>query len=325
MKLDRFQKILLVTIVSTIILICIGTLVRATGAGLGCPDWPKCWGKWLPPSSVEEVDFAKLPRDKFPHATPADFNITKMWIEYSNRLFGVAVGILILITCWMAYRRREKSAQLFRWSWIAVITVILQGLLGAVVVRTGLKQGTVTLHLLGAFALLCVLLFMFWLTVSEGRPRTAFRHRKLLWLLFAATSIQMILGAEVRARIEEIGGKVSGASGFDIIAQVGWFDHIHRAFSWVVLLLAIFLLIRSAKLGFSVPVVLSRVILGLVGAQMVFGIVLAYGGLPAPFKILHLGVATLMISAEFLFLLETSGQRARARTDEERSIPASSS
>ena len=106
------------------------------------------------------------------------------------------------------------------------------------------------------------------------------------------------------------------------MAQVGWFDHVHRAFSWGVLLLAVVLLIRLRRTALAIPIGLSRFILGLVVAQMIFGAVLAYGGLPAPFKILHLAAATLMISAEFLLLLETRGSRAQAGLESSQPVPS---
>ena len=60
-----FQKTALAALMATMLLIAVGAVVRASGAGLGCPDWPKCWGAMWPPSSLEEVDFEKLDIEKF--------------------------------------------------------------------------------------------------------------------------------------------------------------------------------------------------------------------------------------------------------------------
>ena len=89
MRLTSFQRLALWTTATTYFLILVGGLVRASGAGLGCPDWPRCFGSWIPPASA-----ADLP----PQFDPALFNPTLMWTEYLNRLLGVTVGFLILAT-----------------------------------------------------------------------------------------------------------------------------------------------------------------------------------------------------------------------------------
>src|SRR5580704_1968920 len=98
LRLSSFQYLALCTTASTYFLIFAGGLVRASGAGLGCPDWPRCFGSWIPPTST-----AGLP----PQFDPALFNPTLMWTEYLNRLFGVTVGFLILATTVSAWRHHR--------------------------------------------------------------------------------------------------------------------------------------------------------------------------------------------------------------------------
>ena len=87
MRLTSFQRLALWTTAITYLLILVGGLVRASGAGLGCPDWPRCFGSWIPPAAA-----ANLP----PEFDPSQFNPTLMWTEYLNRLLGVTVGFSIL-------------------------------------------------------------------------------------------------------------------------------------------------------------------------------------------------------------------------------------
>src|SRR5262245_18743704 len=97
-QLSSFQRIALYTTASTYLLIAVGGAVRASGAGLGCPDWPRCFGFWIPPTSA-----AQLPTQ----FDPSLFNAKLMWTEYLNRLLGVTVGFLILATVvsgWRHYR-----------------------------------------------------------------------------------------------------------------------------------------------------------------------------------------------------------------------------
>jgi heme A synthase len=78
----------------------VGGLVRASGAGLGCPDWPRCFGSWIPPLSA-----ADLPA----RFDPALFKPTLMWTEYLNRLLGMTVGLMILATTISAWRHHRRE------------------------------------------------------------------------------------------------------------------------------------------------------------------------------------------------------------------------
>src|SRR5690625_6952131 len=79
MKLNLFQKSAIITVISTVGVILMGSLVRASGAGLGCPDWPRCFGMWIPPMTA-----AELP----PQYDATLFNPLHTWLEYINRLTG---------------------------------------------------------------------------------------------------------------------------------------------------------------------------------------------------------------------------------------------
>ena len=87
--MNKFRSFSNITILFTYLLIFIGGLVRVSGAGMGCPDWPKCFDRWIPPTNVDQLP---------DHIDPALFNIVLAWIEYCNRLFGVFVGLFITIT-----------------------------------------------------------------------------------------------------------------------------------------------------------------------------------------------------------------------------------
>ena len=63
--MERFQKLAIAALISVLLLLFAGAIVRATGSGLGCPDWPTCWGELVPPTSVEQIDFEKINLEKF--------------------------------------------------------------------------------------------------------------------------------------------------------------------------------------------------------------------------------------------------------------------
>jgi Uncharacterized protein required for cytochrome oxidase assembly len=82
-----FRSAIISTFLSYL-LIFVGGLVRVSGSGLGCPDWPKCFGRWIPPTSIEQIPS---------HIDPTVFNIVLAWIEYGNRMLGIIVGLSITL------------------------------------------------------------------------------------------------------------------------------------------------------------------------------------------------------------------------------------
>ena len=87
--MNKIRYSLLASIAFTYSLILIGGFVRVSGAGMGCPDWPKCFDRWYPPLSISQIPS---------HIDPSLFNITLAWTEYFNRLFGMLTGIIIFST-----------------------------------------------------------------------------------------------------------------------------------------------------------------------------------------------------------------------------------
>jgi protoheme IX farnesyltransferase len=133
--LSRFQRLAVATTTATFLLIAVGGLVRATDSGLGCPDWPRCFGRLTPPPNL--------------HA----------WIEHSHRLVAAAVIVLVGLTAVAAWRTRQ--ARTVRWATIgAVVMVLAQAVLGAIVVWAKLEAESVTLHLATALALVALLEFV---------------------------------------------------------------------------------------------------------------------------------------------------------------------
>ena len=134
----------------TYLLIFVGGLVLVGGAGMGCHDWPKCFDRWIPPTSLEQLP---------DHIDPAKFNIVLAWIEYSNRLFGALVGLVITITAFLAFKY-YKHVDRIKWSVLAAFFLTLvEGWLGSVLVDTVLNPITITLHLF--LALVIVMLFLY--------------------------------------------------------------------------------------------------------------------------------------------------------------------
>src|ERR1700761_9519638 len=143
-----FKRFIVITVVSVYLLILAGGIVRTTGSGMGCPDWPKCFGKWVPPT-----DESQLPVDykiKYTvHGYDTEFNAVKTWIEYVNRLLGALIGFFIIITFVLSLRfKSDKVVSLL--CGLALFLVILEGIVGKYVVSTNLKPLLISFHLWGS-------------------------------------------------------------------------------------------------------------------------------------------------------------------------------
>ena len=181
-----FRRLTRSTLVAVYILILVGGVVRSTGSGMGCPDWPKCFGRWIPPSSVSElpsnykevyaayrqkknIRFAKylstfgmketgeriLNDPNVLHEN--DFNPTKTWIEYINRVIGVIIGFLIFAVLLVSWKFRKTQANITIIAAIAFLLVGIQGWIGSFVVSTNLTPWTITVHMFLALVIVAVI------------------------------------------------------------------------------------------------------------------------------------------------------------------------
>ena len=295
LQLNRFQFWALVTTAATYALIAVGGLVRAAGAGLGCPDWPKCFGSWVPPTSV-----ADLPA-KF---NPEQFNVWKTWLEYLNRLMGAVIGLLIVTTLILAIRHYRKVPRVLWPTVFAFLLVLFEGWLGGQVVLSELQPLILSLHL--AFALIIVSLLLY-ATVCAffegGRPRgdlPAWR-KKLGILTFVMGTLCLIetgLGAAVRGHVQEASKLVPA------IPRGGWLDHagtiygIHRAYAIVLCLFlggVIYWALQHAKDARLIRSLWFTA--SLVGLQPLTGLIMSRFEFPAFAQVLHLWFGALLLGA----------------------------
>lgn len=299
MKLNKYQIVAIVTVFATLFLILVGGLVRASGAGLGCPDWPKCYGLWIPPTSIDS-----LPAEY----NPAEFNALKTWTEYVNRLIGVLIGLLITATFLLSFKYVKIRPSVTVASFLAFAGVIFQGWLGGQVVRTGLHEGIITLHMIMAMVIVGLLIFASFKAVAgDVKLQIDSKHRRPLLiatsLLLAFTMAQMILGTQVREAIDVISRGVVFVPRGEWLAEVGLIDEIHRSFSWTVLIITFWMtwFIKHQQIqGYFNK--LNLWIFGFILSQILVGIVLAYAGMPASFQVLHLVGSAILISLILLKL-----------------------
>lgn len=302
-RLSSFQRLALWTTATTYFLILVGGLVRASGAGLGCPDWPRCFGGWIPPSSA-----AELP----PQFDPSQFNPTLMWTEYLNRLLGVTVGFLILATAVSAWRHHRRDARIL-WTTIAALLLTgFQGWLGGRVVAHELAAWIVTVHMMVALVIVQMLLYVTVRAFPPAHPSTPAPSRPstsapkhlstFAMVLIVVTLIQIAIGTQVRGGVDA--ALDAGVARHAALATVGTLDFLHRDAAFVTLLGSILLCFwLVAKRGSGLLIRWSWVVLGLAIVQVAVGVVMAYVSLLPGAQVVHLTLASLLLGAETVLLL----------------------
>lgn len=301
---------------------------------MGCPDWPRCFGQWIPPTSVNQLPtdykekfaaFRDKKNQKFARylqaigmsstaqailndqsiLVEADFNPVKTWIEYVNRLIGVVIGMLIVAVCVQGFILRKIRPAYFWVSLATLVTVIIQGWFGSIVVSTNLTSWTITVHMLMAFVLLALLI---WLFLNSGEVQKIRVPGMAAWVAIGSITlllVQVFLGTEVRAAIDQVAAQLPRNSW---VEGIGADFLIHRSFSWLVLGFHGFLAYILIKSEGRNPLTVGLIVLPLL--TILTGAGLAYLSMPAFLQPVHLLLATVAFGFQFLayLRLETSKQ-----------------
>jgi heme a synthase len=324
--MTSFRRLAISTLVAVYVLILVGGVVRSTGSGMGCPDWPKCFGNWVPPSSVDELpkDYKEIyagyrakKNQRFARVLTAmgmrdvadgivndpavlvedDFNPVKTWIEYFNRIVGVVIGLMIIGVFLASLRFRKTKRKLTIIAFGALVLVIFQGWIGSFVVSTNLTPWTITVHMFLALVLVALLVVL--VDASGDTPRVS-TSLGFWWLIasMAMLLVQILLGTQVREVVDRVAEVVSRDAWIESLN--GTFE-IHRSFSWIVLVAHLGLIFRLSKTqGLKAfPLSLILLILG----TILSGAGMAYFAFPAFLQPIHLLLATLTFGMQFLLLL----------------------
>jgi cytochrome c oxidase assembly protein subunit 15 len=292
-RLTSFQRLALWTTAATYFLILVGGLVRASGAGLGCPDWPRCFGSWIPPASA-----AALP----PQFDVSQFNPTLMWTEYLNRLLGVTVGFLILATTISAWRHHRDHPRVVWSITLALLLTGFQGWLGGRVVAHELAAWIVTVHMIVALVIVQLLVFATADSLSRIDLRAVVSRGWGALALIALTLVQIGFGTQVRGAVDA--ALDAGVARDLAVGTVGRLDYLHRDLAFVVVFASAAMVLwvlyrRDARLVIR----WSLIVLALAIVQAGLGAVMAYGSLLPAAQVAHLTVASLLLGAQTVLLL----------------------
>lgn len=188
----RYRRLVFLTWFLTLDLIMFGAFVRLTDSGLGCPDWPGCYGKVSPIGASDQIRQAL---EVMPYGPVSFF---KAWIEMAHRYVGATLGLLIIAIAWMAWRWHRELGHRATLAVVTLIAVCIQGAFGAWTVTLKLMPIIVTTHLLGG---MLVLSLMTWLAAREKRhaPLATTATRWTPWVIVGLVLlfIQIALGGWV--------------------------------------------------------------------------------------------------------------------------------
>ncbi len=332
----RFAKISLILIYLVIIA---GAVVRMTGSGMGCPDWPKCFGYYIPPTEQEQLEWKpnhdyfkgqviivdqelKVAEEKFVSTDSftdanwnnyekhdyAKFNVWHTWIEYINRLLGALSGVFILLMFLFSLRYRKTKPKLIYWSLITLLLLLFQAWLGATVVYSNLLPARITIHMLVALIIVALLLYIVYISKENiDRNPTNSRFKYLIIFSLILSLIQIGLGTQVRQLVDET------------VRMVGynqkqlWLDnpdikfYIHRSLSILVLLTNGLLWYLNRKYNYGLNQ-LTNALVAVIGLEILTGILMYYFDFPFLTQPLHLVIAALMFSLQFYIFVSIRTQ-----------------
>jgi heme o synthase len=285
----RFQRLAAATTATTFVLIAVGGLVRATDSGLGCPDWPRCFGKLVP---------------------PAEFH---PWIEHSHRLVASVLIVLVAVLAVAAWRTGQ--ARSVRWAAVGAVAVVLsQALLGAIVVWRKLEADSVTLHLATALALLGLVEFIAFRSRWPARDRAAAagrsrRFTRLTMAVAALVYVQMLVGSTVTGHQAGLAFPdfplMNGRLVPDLTLTAARLQVLHRALAMVVgaAIVALWLVARRTQRAHPTVTRLAGYASGLVVVQIGLGVANVWDRLSALTVVPHLAVGSLTWGTLFLLVL----------------------
>lgn len=334
----RLQALGLLTLFLTFDLVMFGAFTRLTDSGLGCPDWPGCYGNASPLGASHEIAMAEAAMPTGP------VTLSKAWVEMIHRYLATMVGVLIIALTVLAWREHRQTplrgARHPAWATFTLFWVLVQGAFGALTVTMKLFPAIVTLHLLGGLfllVLLCVQAVGHQQAVLQQPPAPISRPlRNALWAVFSLLFIQVALGGWVSTNYAMLAcstfpdcngswwPEMNFAQAADIWRPLGLLSdgttisfaaltaihYIHRLAAYAVIA-AVLLLVYALR---KQPALASqrKWLLGLIALQFATGLSNVVLGWPLLAAVLHTGGAAALVTVMTWALAATRTRSALA-------------
>ena len=320
-KYIRFTRVILVFV---FLVILAGSIVRATQSGMGCPDWPTCFGNMIPPTEYKQVifqpghhynkgqfiiynDSLKYAKEKFVSGNtynPTDwqqyekhnyakFEVYQTWIEYINRLCTGALGFLLVAHVVWSFSRFYKTRKSIVWlSASLILLVVFEAWLGKVVVDTNLGLLEISAHLLPALIMAAIPVII----INKLQQKEKLQNARLKWLVMlaiAATLAQIIIGTGVRAEIDSIAKLLNYQNREAWVPQLTGIFDVHKILAGVLAVLCIivfWMAITHTALQKNAVAVLVIILL-----SVATGLIMAALHIPAFIQPLHLLLSSILL------------------------------
>jgi len=277
MNIRLFFRSALLSAILAYLLIFIGGLVRVSGAGMGCPNWPKCGDNWIPPTNVDLEQF----------------NLTLAWIEFINRSFGAILGISIIVLCFLSVKYFYSDKRILSISFLSLFLVIANGVVGGALVWTNLNPFIKTFHMILALALVSSLSF---LTVEAYKILSVnkFAHRpssninkKIIFIFAICIIIEILLGTGIRTNIEIIQIEFPLLDKSQQLDSIPFYKYFHTFMGFTLLFLSFYLYKIFSNHSLKIIKSLNIFILCMITVQILLGELLVFSELPQLARLFH--------------------------------------
>ncbi len=315
-----------VSLVCSLLVVLAGSVVRMTGSGMGCPDWPKCFGYYIPPTDIEQVlwhphhevekgqmivhdealwiakstfttgDQLIISNwEKYTRHDYAIFNPAHTWTEYINRLVGAFTGLPVLLTFVLSFFFLRKKVWIPLFATLSLFTLGFEAWLGKLVVDGNLVPNQITIHMFGALALVAFLLIL--IRLIKGKADNYVMGKVEVGVMIAVlamTLLQVYMGTAVREEVDIIAH--SGVARSSWVDSLSVIFKVHRSFSILVLALNGYLLWKLKIISGKLNLIVWASILVF---EILLGIGLTYLSFPSFMQPLHLLSAFVLFGIQF--------------------------
>ena len=332
---SRFPLLVKITLIAVYLIFLAGAIVRMTGSGMGCPDWPKCFGYYIPPTSEEQItwkpnsefkegmiivkdevlfvaekdlltteEFNNKNWKKYTKHNYAKFNKYHTWTEYINRLASALAGIpLLLMVVFSVFFWKEKK-KITLLSFAILFLFLFEAWLGKTVVDTNLKPTVITIHMVAGLLIVALLLYLYFISSDKIK---SYKHNllfnKLLIVSVVFSLIQIAMGTQVRQFIDEQVKQFGFEHKQYSLLAPNFKFYFHRSFTIAIVLvnLGLFYLNQVKDLGFK----LVNWIVFLIFLETLTGILMYYAEFLIGTQAIHLLAGSILFGLQFYLLLQS--------------------
>jgi cytochrome c oxidase assembly protein subunit 15 len=330
----RFPKIVQLAIISLYLIFLAGAIVRMTGSGMGCPDWPKCFGYYIPPTSEEQItwkpnaEFKKgfiIIKDEVLFVAEKDvktsiefnpnnwveytkhdynkFNKFHTWTEYINRLVSVLSGFVFLFLIYASTKFWRENKTITLLSFGAFLLMLFEAWLGKTVVDTNLTPEIITIHMVVGLLIIGILLKLKFI-VSDNKKIFKYNSlfNKLLIISVIFSLVQIAMGTQVRQFIDEQVKQFGFENKNYSLMNPSFKFYFHRSFTIAIVLVnfGLFYINQIKNLGYK----LVNWIVFLIFLETITGILMYYAEFPIGTQAIHLLSGALLFGLQFYLWLQ---------------------